>query len=242
MKINNDSLKTNKPSSQVEKSKGLSFSSPKKQLAIALAALGIGGVFAAEKIYTSTASQDTHTQYITNTPTQDLSSTNTTAFFPEKGNLEYNKDSLNHIIEARIAEIQKQRESEFLQAKFIVFQKDIIASLNEFMNDQIFPKEKQENLSDEHLQSLKKNLSSAKDLASLSSACQKIISYIDKLLNKKDVEINGKTLKTKNIKDSEFFVKLDEYKNTFKEFITAIENTHFEPEVFKNVQPNADVL
>jgi hypothetical protein len=137
----------------------------------------------------STPSQDNHTQYTTEIPVQDFSAANTPAFFPNKENLDYNKDSLNKIIESKIAEIQKQRENEFLQGKFVGYQKEAKKALNAFQNDEIFPKEKQENLSDEQLKIYAKKISSAKDLPSLQSACETIVSYIEKLLNKKDVQV-----------------------------------------------------
>lgn len=199
--------------------------------------------YAIEESFSSITSQDTAKQQtITTHPTDDLSAVDMTSFFPEKEKVFDSKDSLNNIIESKISEIQKQREAEFLHGKFVELQKEIKKSVLAFIDDQIFSKEKQETLSDNQLHMYLKNISSAKDLPSLSSICEKIISYTDKLLNKKDVEVEWKILKTKNIKDPEFFVKIDEYKTTFKNFVTTIANVHFEPEVFKNVQPNPDVI
>src|SRR5574344_872003 len=109
-----------------------------------------------------------------------------TSFFLEKEKVFDSKDSLNNIIESKISEIQKQREAEFLHGKFVELQKEIKKSVLAFIDDQIFSKEKQETLSDNQLHMYLKNISSAKDLPSLSSICEKIISYTDKLFNKKD--------------------------------------------------------
>jgi Txe/YoeB family toxin of Txe-Axe toxin-antitoxin module len=126
---------------------------------------------------------------VTDIPAQDLSAANTTAFFPEKGKIDYNKDSLNQIIESRIVDIQKQRENEFLQEKFVALQKEVQEALNVFQNDNFFPKQKQESLSDQQLSLYWKNIEKANDLPSLAVACEKVVSYIDKLLNKKDIEV-----------------------------------------------------
>lgn len=231
MEINN--IKTNLEKNGMHKKSSLF----KNQLLIVLMALGISW-YATEKILSSQEDQD----FTVEVPTSNSSVAHTATFSPEKWDIKYNKDSINYIIESRIADIQKQREQEFLQVKLMGYQREVKAALNTFQNDNTFQKTKQEALSDKQLTIYDKNIWSAENLSSLWTVCEDIVSYITKLLNKQDVEIEWKTLKTKNIKNSDFFVKLNEQKHIFQNFATIIKSTRFEPEVFKNLKPSVDVV
>lgn len=218
------------------------FSSLRTRLLILLTATGITTYAVSDSLDTHNGSYEPTNSSISLDALSSYEIADENTFVvPEHYEGNINRDSLNKIVESELDIVKKQLEAEFLQKKFKEFQGVVIDSLNAFKKNEIFPQKKNEGLSDDQIAEFIVKAKKAKDLPWLASVCEYVNAYIDRLLNKQEVSISGKTLKTKNMKDPDYFIRLNEYKDVFQTLGTSIKETKFQPNVFENIQANETV-